>query len=143
MTGNCGPGTGGEDYWDRDYKGMMVKMDQNGDTLWTKFIDLWDGYEGFTGKPLEVDDGGFLLNYNLRYDESHYSGPIFIRTNSLGDTLWTKHFESAQTDSSYETLRNPIKHYGNRYYFVGGTQTWGPDSSNGWIEEQIENGNSV
>ena len=83
MTGNCGPGTGGEGYWDRDYMGMMVKMDQNGDTLWTKFIDLWDGYEGFTGKPLEVDDGGFLLNYNLRYDESHYSGPIFIRTNSI------------------------------------------------------------
>ena len=119
-------------------------MDQNGDTLWTKFIDLWDGYEGFTGKPLEVDDGGFLLNYNLRYDESHYSGPIFIRTNSLGDTLWTKHYETAQTDSTYETLANPIKHYGNRYYFVGGTQTWGPDSSNGWIVEiDITTGDSI
>jgi hypothetical protein len=144
MTGNCGPGTGGEGYWDRDYMGMMVKMDQDGDTLWTKFIDLWDGYEGFTGKPLEFDDGGFLLNYNLRYDESHFSGPIFIRTNSLGDTLWAKHFETAQTDSTYETLRYPIKHYGNRYYYVGSTQTWGPNTSNGWIVEiDITTGDSI
>jgi hypothetical protein len=77
--------------WDHD--NAIIKTDQNGDTLWTSRINLWEGHQSFTRGIIEFDNGEFLFTSTILYP--NYNGyPVLIRTDSIGDTLWTKHFYS-------------------------------------------------
>ncbi len=92
----------------------FVKTDSNGDTLWTKQycssepsnIANW----GYFVK--QTSDSGYVATGYTGTSVSGYIQDIFvIRTNSIGDTLWTKTFGvqggSAQTSSKiYETDDN-------------------------------------
>ena len=76
-------GEGGEDFY-------LVKTDINGDTLWTK---TYGGSLNDVARSVkQTDDGGYIIT-----GSSYSFGPgdndiYLIKTNSLGDTLWTKTF---------------------------------------------------
>ena len=40
--------------WDHD--NAIIKTDQNGDTLWTSRINLWEGHQSFTRGIIEFDN---------------------------------------------------------------------------------------
>ncbi|MFI5150138.1 MAG: hypothetical protein ACHQRM_10435, partial [Bacteroidia bacterium] len=73
----------------------LIKTDGNGDTLWTKrnltpHIPTVPSVYGAIGYYVaQTNDGGYALT--ARYVDSDSTGVImFIKTNSSGDTLWTK-----------------------------------------------------
>ena len=65
----------------------LVKTDQQGDTLWTRtFFD-----KSHANSVLQTDDGGYILTGWIFADgTAHQCDVLLVRTDSAGDTLWTK-----------------------------------------------------
>ena len=84
-------GAGLEDYW-------LVKINQDGDTLWTR---TYGGTKSDVGLDLvQTPDSGFIL---VGYTESYGNGKDdvwIIRTDSIGDTLWTKTYGGTLRDGA-------------------------------------------
>lgn len=81
----------------------LVKTDADGDTLWTKSFGGANVDEARSVKQL--NDGGFVLTGSSKsYDAD---GDFYtIRTNSLGDTLWTNKFGGAEEDAAFDILES-------------------------------------
>lgn len=83
-------GAGGADFW-------LVRTNNSGDTLWTKT------YGGPSTELLssicQTYDGGFIMTgYTSSFGFGGSTDLWLVRTNNLGDTLWTK----SVGGSSYE-----------------------------------------
>lgn len=76
----------------------LIKTDINGDTLWTK---TYGGIYPESGADVgETSDGGYIIA-GTAFGAGNGSGDIYlIKTNSSGDTLWTKILGSAVNDGS-------------------------------------------
>jgi hypothetical protein len=87
ITASASLGAQGRDLW-------LVRTDSDGDTLWTRIYGFPDGGElGENGnRILFTEDGGYFV---AGYTESQGAGDMdvwLLRTDSLGDTLWTQTF---------------------------------------------------
>jgi len=77
VAGSYSFGAGGDAY--------LIKTDANGNLLWTK-IFLSGGF-GSANEIQNTNDGGFIIT------GSYYNFVIYLKTDSIGDTLWSKYFE--------------------------------------------------
>ncbi|MBL4736180.1 MAG: hypothetical protein JKY18_12740, partial [Flavobacteriales bacterium] len=66
----------------------LVKMDSIGTVLWDKLYGGTDG-DYYAYSSIQTDDGGFILS-GLKIISSTNYQTFLIKTNSTGDTLWTK-----------------------------------------------------
>lgn len=81
-------GAGGDDVW-------LVKIDTLGDTLWTK---TYGGIEDDGGRAIrQTADGGYIIAGHTAYGIGFHSVYV-IRTDSLGDTLWTRAYGEGWND---------------------------------------------
>lgn len=73
----------------------LIKTDFNGDTIWTKTFggDVHDGALSVQ----QTSDGGYIIVGGLGID-SFNRDVWLIKTNSSGDTLWTKTFGGGNWD---------------------------------------------
>lgn len=80
----------------------LLRLDANGDTLWTR---TYGGPELESGESIAVTaDGGFIL---AGYTESYGQGGIdgyLVRTDSDGDTLWTKTYGDVDDEHIYSVI---------------------------------------
>ncbi|MDD5528471.1 MAG: T9SS type A sorting domain-containing protein [bacterium] len=85
-------GAGAEDVY-------LIRTNSSGDTLWTK---TFGGIDDDYGKSVQqTSDGGFVIA-GYTYSFGADSGDVYlIKTNSSGDTLWTKTFGGVREDESY------------------------------------------
>ncbi len=100
----------------------LIRTDSIGDTLWTKT---------YTGGTFEFDswgddiqltsDGGFIIAGTNIPLEGNNSDVYIIRTDSIGDTLWTKTFGGPGSDRS--CALSPTKDGG--FVVVGITNSYG------------------
>jgi hypothetical protein len=77
----------------------IVKFNDQGDTLWTKTY-------GGSGKEiaysvLQTDDNGFIISALTSSAGAGAEDIWIIRTNSSGDTLWTKIYGTTGNDAAY------------------------------------------
>ena len=91
----------------------LIKTDSDGDTIWTKTI----GGEGVDvgTDVIEMDDSTFIV---CGYTESFGAGEddfYFLKTDSRGDTLWTKTFGGERS----ETCRSVSKTDDDGLIFFG------------------------
>ena len=74
----------------------LIKTDQSGDTLWTKT------YGGNYHNPIycvqETSDGGYILVGSTNSIDTDNFDVLLIKTNQLGDTLWTKTYGGNETE---------------------------------------------
>jgi len=74
---------------------FLLKIDSQGDTVWNK---TYPNINGTTvgGIVKQTFDSGYIITANEeRYIDSIHN-PLIIKTNSYGDTLWTRYFDSIQ-----------------------------------------------
>ena len=77
----------------------LVKTDVHGNVRWMRTYGGPDWDIGYDVR--QTDDGGFII-VGSTYQDSSFYDVWLIRTDSLGDTLWTKTYgSSASTDVGY------------------------------------------
>jgi hypothetical protein len=119
------------------YDVYLLKTDSQGDTLWSKTFGgpAWD-YGRCARRTL---DGGYVI---CGYTESHGSGSFdiwVIRTDSLGDTLWTRTFggDAADLGRWIEQSRD------GGYIAVGSTNSYGAGASDIYLLKLPPDGSPV
>ncbi len=90
-------GNGNEDMY-------LVKINSVGDTLWTK---TYGGINEDEAKSVkQTSDGGYILTgFTKSYGD--INGDMYtIKTNSLGDTLWTFKSDAGSEDKSFDVIED-------------------------------------
>ena len=70
----------------------VVRLDQGGDTLWTKTIGAGGDDTPYSISPAADGDGFLVLGWTASTDR-YGLGQFFIRMNAKGDTLWTSQID--------------------------------------------------
>ncbi len=93
-----------------------IKINSNGLKVWSKFISPVNSAMGLTNSCM-TNDNGYILTGGININNN---GQIYlIRTNSIGDTLWTRSFGSLILESGssvFQTNDNGFIVFGNIYY---------------------------
>jgi hypothetical protein len=78
------------------YDVYLIRTDANGDTLWTK---AYGGTEWDYGYSVQVTpDGGFIIGGRTTSFGAGNNDVYLVKTDSAGDTLWTKTFGGTDFD---------------------------------------------
>jgi hypothetical protein len=103
-----------------DYDFLLIKTNADGDELWTK---TFGGTGSDVGRSVQqTADGGYVMT---GYTESFgYSGDVWlIKTDALGDSLWTKSFDCGNTTDYGVSVQQTID---EGYIITGDKFTFGP-----------------
>jgi hypothetical protein len=80
----------------------LIRLDMNGDTLWTRTYGGSEHDGGYSVR--QVSSGGYVVTgYTESYGAGGYDVYV-IRTDSGGDTLWTRTFGGARDDHGRSVL---------------------------------------
>ncbi len=93
---------------------LLIKTKSNGDTIWTKKYRNTFGTGGTSLKP--TSDGGYIIS-GFFWNTSSDADVYLIKTNSNGDTLWTKKYGTPITNEG----ANSVCQTNDGGYFLGGS----------------------
>ena len=124
-------GFGNADVW-------LVKTDSNGDTLWTKTFG--NEFNELASSVQQTSDGGYIITGYTSPGGSIYFDVWLIKTDSNGDTLWTKTFGG----SSSETGQSVIQTSDNGYIVCGYSFSYtGLGDADVWLIKTDSNGDTT
>ncbi|OFX17934.1 MAG: hypothetical protein A2033_15255 [Bacteroidetes bacterium GWA2_31_9] len=92
-----------KDYLAATNSSLLIKFDNNFDTLWTKTF-LTDSLFVHTSQCVQTNDGGFALVGSKRTDNND-SESLLIRTDNFGNMLWYKLYNDS-ADASYRISKS-------------------------------------
>lgn len=110
----------------------IVKVDTNGAIGWVKLYG--SGEDDYAANVIKTIDNGFAItgtyNYYPDYSLGYYVGDAYlIKTDAVGDTLWTKHYGGSDDDAGQYVAQTRD----GGYIIAGYTYSFGPgtvDTSN-------------
>jgi hypothetical protein len=117
VAGNTGGVLGGDIF--------LLRTNPRGDTLWTR---TYSGSEYDYGSSVEqTSDGGFIIvGSTSRFHSYEGKGDVcLVRTNSSGDTLWTRTYGGSRGDNGSSVQQTSD----GGYIIVGSTASFSADSS--------------
>ena len=121
--------TGGDVY--------LKRIDSNADSIWTR---TYGGSNMDIGTEVkQTNDGGFII---VGYTWSFGSGAAdfyLIRTNSNGDTLWTRTFGDNKDDHGHSVDQTSD----NGFIITGDTESFGAGQNDVYIIRTNENGDTI
>ena len=113
----------------------LVKTNSTGDTLWTK---VYGGNDADWGNSVvQTADSGFII---AGWTSSYGAGSedcYLIKTNSQGDTVWTKTFGGAAKDRAYAVRQTDD----GGYITAGLTASYGNGQTDYYLIKTDANGN--
>jgi hypothetical protein len=104
----------------------LIRIDSLGDTLWTR---TYGGAEYEEGWAQPTADGGYIICGETATFGSGSSDVYFIRTDSAGDTLWTRTYGDSAEDVGAE-LRPT---FDSGYIAVAYTPGRGAGGADAWL----------
>ena len=108
----------------------LVKADISGDTLWTR---AYGGVYFEGGNSVQqTPDGGYVVAGFSGDWEAGWGDIFMLRTDALGDTLWT-HMYSRGPVSNQETSGEIFIDSDGYYILTGQSETGGSGLYDGWI----------
>ncbi len=83
----------------------LIKLNSSGDTLWTKSF-IFNYGRGWMSNIRQTSDGGYIIGGCIEQDTNMKTGcfAILIKTNELGDTLWTKLYGKKAINNSFTQI---------------------------------------
>ncbi|MDD5530242.1 MAG: T9SS type A sorting domain-containing protein [bacterium] len=97
----------------------LIKMNSSGDTLWTKTLG-GDSVEGGYSVQQVFDSGLVIAGYTRSFGAGN-ADVYLIKTNSLGDTLWTRTYGGTNYDYGYSVQQT----YDSGLIIAGYTYSFG------------------
>lgn len=118
----------------------LIKTDSLGDTLWTK---LYGGNSAEYGRNIQktIDGGYIIAGQTGSYGAGNWDAWL-IKTDSCGDTIWTRTFGGTKEDYAYFVQQTSD----SGYVAVGLTYSYGPgtpDSANIYLIKTDASGDSI
>ena len=118
-----------------DHGMYLMKLDWNGDTLWTRVYGdtMWE----CANSVLESHYGGYLLAGDRRGGEvwDMYA----VRTDDLGDTLWTRVYGGDGQDIA----SSAVETYDHGFALAGGTRSFGATFGDFYLVRTDEDGDTL
>jgi hypothetical protein len=123
-------GAGGADVY-------LIKTDSSGDTLWTKTYGKQEWEYGFS--VLQTTDEGYIIagftdSYSPGWDDVY-----LIKTDSSGDTLWTKNYGGTDHDVGYSVQQTTD----GGYIVAGSTESYGAGGEDVYLIKTDSSGNTL
>lgn len=115
----------------------IIKTNSFGDTLWTKAYDYWNGYDCYGYSVKQTSDSGYIVSGGISTNQ-YYHEAFLIKTDSAGDTLWTKTFGEGEYGAGYSVHQTND----GGYVFVGTTYEYS-DSSDIYLIKTLPDGTVV
>jgi hypothetical protein len=81
----------------------LIKMNQDLEIIWEKIYRFEDYQWGVIDGIIEDSNSGFLLAGRIR-DEMTEDAILVIKTNSVGDTLWTRILDETDEDDKAKSI---------------------------------------
>ncbi len=107
------------------------------DTLWTK---TYGGIYNEVGRSIvEVSTGGFLIAGNTQSFGAGGEDIYLIRTNEIGDTLWTKTYGGSRNEIAYSV----IEVSSGGFLITGYTNSYGAGSTDVYLIRTDLNGDTL
>jgi hypothetical protein len=111
-------GTKAYNYTDEDF--YLLKTDSMGDSLWAKTIRGSNCEYAKSGQ--QTTDGGYIIAGCISYCFTTLDRDVYlIKTDSLGDTLWTRTYGGTLQDEAYSVRQTDD----GGYILVGFTRSYG------------------
>jgi hypothetical protein len=105
----------------------LIKTNSIGDTLWTK---TYGGASGDYGSLIqETSEGGFIIAGLTQSFGAGGADVYLIKTDSLGDTIWTKTYGDIEWDESWSVYQTSDK----GFIITGWTESFGAGSGDVYL----------
>jgi hypothetical protein len=123
-------GAGGTDVY-------LIKTDSLGDTLWTRTYGGADQDCGYSVQ--QTTDGGYVVA-GVTASFGAGSGDVYlVKTNSFGDTLWTRTYGGSEPDEGYH-----VEHTTDGgYVVVGWTGSFGAGNDDAYLIKTDSTGDTL
>jgi hypothetical protein len=114
----------------------LIKTNANGYTLWMRKIGEDSGYA--QGPIEQLDDGGYIITGNVA--RGSYDCDVYlVRTDSNGDTLWTRAFGGSNLD-----MGSSVQATSDGGFIIGGqTLSFGAGNWDFYLIKTDANGNAA
>ena len=118
----------------------LLKTDTNGDTVWTKTYGGVANDVAYSVKQT-ADEGYIVAGNTFSFGDGtpDASNIYLIKTDSLGDTLWTRTYGGFGSDSAYSVLQTSD----SGYIVLGYTNSFGAGSFDVFLIRTDANGDTV
>jgi len=127
-TTSFGPGT-------PNYSNIyLIKINSNGDTIWTKVFGGVNSEEGLSVS--QTTDGGYILVGRTASFGAGGADVYLIKTNAAGDTTWTRTYGGALNDIGWSVQQTTD----GGYIISGSTLSFGAGSSDVYFIKTDDNG---
>ncbi len=126
-----------ESYGVGDEDVYLIRIDVNGDTLWTKTYggsNLDIGYS-----VVQTRDGGYIIAGSTKSFGAGVGDVYLIKTDAKGDTLWTKTCGGSSEDRGFSVVQTND----GGYIIVGETHSYGAGSSDVYLIKTDVNGDTL
>jgi len=116
---------------DGKYHLYLVKLNPNGDTLWSRMDVDWLGWQtGGVGSCVqETSDGGYIITGYTSEWHDEINDLFLIKTDDDGDTLWTRIYGGADEDAGYSVDQTSD----GGYIITGATKSFGAGGYDIWF----------
>ncbi len=116
---------------------MVLKIDSSGNSLWSRTYGLGGSRNEESHSIIETNDGGLAILGTS--STSQYPDPTDIylyRTNSIGDTMWSKTYGGIDNDIGYCIQQTQD----NGFIFTGATMSFGSGGYDTYLIKTDSNG---
>ena len=116
----------------------LIKMDAYGDTLWTKVygggMAPWGAIDDYAYSVQQTPDGGYVIAGATDKDGYGHAFDVYlIKTDALGDTLWTKTYGGSNADWGYSVQKT----FDDGYIVAGFTQSFSTGGGTGTDDKDV------